>query len=74
MMDEIRRDLNAGEELGRFVVIVNTAESFELWLFDKQQQSDAMVKVLLPITAASAAALGVRIIAWQLEGDALTEP
>ena len=58
----------AGEELARFVVIANREHVFDVWLFDKQQQSDPIKKVSIAVTAGALANLGALVVAWQLEG------
>jgi hypothetical protein len=59
----------AGEELGRFVVVVSTKDHvFDVWLFDKQQQTDAIKKVSIAIAPGATAQIGALVVAWQLEG------
>lgn len=61
------------EELGRFVVVSNNPEEFDVWLFDKRQQSDAIQKISLPVFTGAVTQLGAIIIAWQLDGTVLAD-
>ena len=65
---ERRQQYQRGEP--RFAVVTsNDGETFELWLFDKEQQSDEIQRVSIPITPGADLALGAIIVAWQLTGE-----
>ena len=64
-------DTAAGEECGRFAVVVSNAERFDVWLFDKREQSDPVERVSLPMQAGVTARLGALVVAWQTEGAIL---
>ena len=56
---------------GRFIIVASTAEAFELWLFDKQLQSDEMHKVEIPFGPGAVHEIAARVVAWQLQGVTL---
>jgi hypothetical protein len=66
---ELGREPEVGE--GRFIIVATTAEAFELWLFDKQQQSDEMHKVEITFGPGAVCEIAARIVAWQLQGVTL---
>ena len=53
---------------GRFIIVATTANGFELWLFDKQLQSDEMHKAEIAFGVGAVHEIAARVVAWQLQG------
>lgn len=68
---ELRERPDPGEQ--RFVVVTSNAAAFDLWLFDKSEQSDEMHKVSIPFGPGVVHEIAARVVAWQLQGINLAE-